>query len=96
VVFVHVIGYVVPAYQVTAVLGDVTVIDAGTIVKGTLLISFAVGFPNSLTLTIHCTEGVFGTIQLYVPVFGVDAIIVDQDIPLFVEYSIITLEVYIY
>jgi hypothetical protein len=91
VVLVHVIGYVVPTYHVAAVLGDVTVIDAETIVKGTLLTSFAVGFPNSLTLTIHCAEGVLGTIQLYDPVFGVDPIIVDQVVPLFVEYSIITL-----
>ena len=83
--------YVVPTYHVTAVLGEVTVIDAGTIVKGILLMSFAVGFPNSLTLTRHWVEGVLGTIQLYVPLFAVDAIIVDQDTPLFIEYSIITL-----
>ena len=60
-VLVHVIGYVVPAYQVTAVLGEVTVIYAGAIVKLTLLTSKVVGVAKSLTLTKHCADTVLGT-----------------------------------
>jgi hypothetical protein len=72
------------------VFGAVTVIDCGDMVKVTLLTSKVDKFVTSLTFTKHWVDGVLGTIQVYVFVFGAEPLIKLHVAPLSVEYSIFT------
>ena len=60
-------------------------------VKLTLLTSKKLLLAASLTLTLHRLDGVLGIVQEYVFKLGVAAMIVIQEIPLSIEYSILTL-----
>jgi hypothetical protein len=89
---VHVTEVPDPAVNVSPPFGDTTVTaGCGTTENKALLTSFVALFDASLTRTRHCVEGVFGTVQAYVPAAAdVPALIVLQTLPLFVVYSIFT------
>ena len=57
-----------------------------------LLTSVKLVFPTLLILTKTCVLTVFGTVQLKVPVFGAEELMIFQLEPLSVEYSIKTEE----
>ena len=89
---VQVIFWALPIFHTSVPLGLVTVTLGTTMLKTALLASLIPAFDASLTLTSVFTLGVFGTVQVKLPVAaGVLGVTTIQPVPLLVEYSIFTL-----
>jgi hypothetical protein len=62
--------------------------EAGAVIENRPEVLFKAAFATLLTLTTQVADGVFGTVHGYdPPVAAVEAIILTQVVPLFVEYS---------
>ena len=79
--------WVLQVTQLSPPLGEVTVMVPNAILKGTSDTSKVVGVPASLTFIKQLLLTALGTVQVYEPVFEVEAIMVVQVLPPLVLYS---------